>query len=166
MPATIPATSLPGLAFRVRNDADAPFEHALYALTRDDLRAMPMPADFIADLISMQQQIQATGQRNAFPHAAYWIVEWQAQPVGRVVVDMVGAEWRLVDIAIAPAARRRGFGGAILRALQASAADRQAAIGLAVARANDGARRLYEAAGFVVRGADPLQEQMLWPAPR
>lgn len=152
------------LQIRNSHDGDDMFKRALYAATRDDLRQLPMPAEFIDHLISMQQKIHETGQRNAFPHAEYWIVEDRGEPVGRVVLDTSSKEWRLVDIAIAPKARRQGVGGAVLRALQQRAAGQQAHIGLAVARSNDGARRLYLAAGFQVREADALREQMVWQA--
>lgn len=153
------------LQLRNTHDGDAPFRRALYAATRDDLRQLPMPAEFIDNLISMQQQIHEEGQRNAFPHAQHWIVECHGEPVGRVVFDMSGDEWRLVDIAIAPAARRRGVASAVLRALQRRAAGQRAAIGLAVAHANDGARRLYAAAGFQPRASDTLHQQLLWQCP-
>lgn len=150
------------LQIRNTHDEDDTFKRSLYAATRDDLRQLPMPAEFIDQLISMQQQIHETGQHNAFPAAAHWIVEERGVPVGRVVFDMSGKEWRLVDIAIAPQARRQGVAGAVLHALQQRAAEQQASIGLAVLRSNDGARRLYVAAGFEVRAGDPLQEQMVW----
>ena len=150
------------LRVRDTHDGDAPFRRALYAATRDDLRRLPMPAEQIDGLIGMQQQILESGQRRAFPQAAHWIVEFHAEAVGRVVLDMSGDEWRLVDIAIAPAARRQGLAGAVLRALQHRAAARRAAIALAVAHGNDGALRLYAAAGFQVRASDALHRQMIW----
>jgi ribosomal protein S18 acetylase RimI-like enzyme len=150
---------------RTIQEDDAPFMRSLYALTRDDLRSLPMPETFIADLIAMQQQVHETGQRGAFPAARRWIVERRGEAVGRVVVDMGGTEWRLVDIAILPVARRQGIGAAILRALQRDAAAHGAAVALAVARSNGAARRLYIATGFTVRGGDELQEQMIWRAP-
>lgn len=155
---------LPDACLRAIQEGDGPFMRALYASTRDDLRALPMPKAVVADLIAMQQQIHETGQRNAFPAARRWIVAWRGEAIGRIVVDMGDAEWRLIDIAILPAARRQGIGSAILRALQRGAATRGAAVALAVARSNDAARRLYVAAGFAVRGADELQEQMAWNA--
>lgn len=153
------------LQIRNSHDGDIAFRRALYAATRDDLRQLPMPAEFIDNLISMQQQVHEAGQLGAFPHAAHWIVECDAEPVGRVVFDMSGSEWRLVDIAIAPAARRRGVGGAVLRALQRHAQEQRACIGLAVTHTNDAARRLYAAAGFRVRGSDALQQQLIWQGP-
>ncbi|MYM81165.1 GNAT family N-acetyltransferase [Duganella sp. FT50W] len=153
------------LRLRNSHEGDAPFRRALYAATRDDLRQLPMSPQFIDNLISMQQKIHEDGQRNAFPRAQHWIVEYHDEAVGRVVFDMSGAEWRLVDIAIAPAARRQGVAGAVLRALQRRAAGQRAAISLAVAHGNDGARRLYAAAGFQPQASDALRQQMLWQCP-
>lgn len=150
------------LQIRNADDGDIAFRRALYAATRDDLRQLALPAEFIDNLISMQQQVHEAGQLGAFPQAVHWIVECNAEPVGRVVFDMSGSEWRLVDIAIAPAARRQGVGGAVLRALQRYAEAQRTCIGLAVTHSNDAARRLYAAAGFRVRASDALQEQLIW----
>ncbi len=157
--------SLPApLVLRNAAESDAPFCQALYASTRDDLRQLPLPAPAIDQLIAMQQRVHEQGQRAGFPGARTLILEHGGQPVGRVVLDAGGRAWRLVDLALAPAAQGRGMAAAVLRALQADAAACGASIGLAVAKTNQRALRLYLRAGFLAVSGNELQDEMVWRA--
>lgn len=152
------------LRLRASTAADQPFLDALYRSTRDDLAAMPVDESFRAQLVSMQQQAQVQGLRRTFPQAQYFLLEREAEAIGRLVVDAAGNHMHLVELAIAPAARRAGAGSAVLRALQTLAAQRDQALTLSVGMANPLARRLYARLGFVVTAVDALQEQMRWQA--
>lgn len=151
-----------GLRLRPALPGDDGFLKALYASTRDDLRAMLAPP-MRDGLLDMQWRAQRAGYRHDFPDADDLIVEAGGAPLGRLLLERTLRPWRIVDIALLPAARGRGHGAALLGALQASAAAAGTGLALTVRRDNPGARRLYRAAGFVPTGGDALSEQMAWP---
>jgi GNAT superfamily N-acetyltransferase len=152
----------PPLLLRHAAEGDDAFCRALYGATRDDLRQLPLPPAMIEDLIAMQYRAQEGGRHAAFPHAEVLVLDHGGVPAARMVVDAQGPQWRLVDIAVWPAMRGRGLGRALLDALQAGAAAEGAGIGLAVARTNALALRLYTRAGFTIAGTDDMHYQMTW----
>lgn len=143
--------------------ADEGFLKVLYASTRDDLRLAAEPL-LMDTLLDMQWRAQRAGYRASFPGADDTIIESRGVPLGRLLVDRSTRPWRIVDIALLPAARGLGHGAAVLGALQERAAAQGAALALTVRRDNPCARRLYLAHGFVATTADALSEQMIWPA--
>lgn len=152
---------------RIQRDDDDGFAAALYSSTRDDLRQMPAePAD-IEQLIAMQQRMQSHGYRQAYPHAAYLVLEHGDTPIGRLILDRQDQDQvlHLVDIAILPAEQGQGAGSAVLRGLQAQAGADQLHIHLAVNKSNTAARALYQRLGFRLRGENEVQEQLEWSAP-
>lgn len=154
------------LTVRPAQAADEAFLKALYASTREDLQAAaPTPA-MLELLMDMQWRAQSGGYRQSFPQAVNLIVEAQAAPVGRLMVDRSLVPWRIVDIALLPAARGQGYGAALLRALQKEAAGAGAMLALSVRLENPQARCLYAALGFASVSSDGLSEQMVWGAPR
>ena len=154
------------LTVRPAQAEDEAFLKALYASTRDDLQlAAPTPA-VLELLMDMQWRAQSGGYRQSFPQAVNVIAEAHAAPVGRLLVDRSVAPWRIVDIAMLPAARGQGYGAALLRALQKEAAAAGAMLALSVRLENPRARRLYAALGFASVSSDGLAEQMVWGPPR
>lgn len=87
------------------------------------------------------------------PARLAWIAEEQPEgenPVsGFLVAQSSGPEWELENIAVLPQFRRRGVGRELLCALLTAARQQGAErIYLEVRESNDGAIRLYQAAGF------------------
>ena len=150
---------------RVQRDDDDGFAAALYSSTRGDLRQMPADPAVIEQLIAMQQRMQSHGYRQAYPHAAYLILQHGDTPIGRLVLERQDQLLHLVDIAILPAAQGQGAGSAVLRGLQAQAGAQQCRIHLAVNKSNAAARALYQRLGFRPRGENDVQEQLEWSAP-
>lgn len=73
----------------------------------------------------------------------------RGEPAGLVVMRAIAGEAEVVTLAVAPHARRRGGGGALLRAALDRARDRGAACAfLEVAADNPAAQALYRAHGF------------------
>lgn len=141
---------------------DQDFLARLYASTRDDLKSLTADPAFVASIIGMQQRAQASGYRHSFPDAVYLVLEQEGEPVARIVVNVSSAEMRLVDIAVMPQVRGKGFGSAVLRALQQCAAENKLPLTLAVHHSNPNAKRLYQALGFQSRSFDEMSEQMIW----
>ncbi|MBI1772089.1 MAG: GNAT family N-acetyltransferase [Burkholderiales bacterium] len=152
------------LALRKVSDDDQAFLDALYASRREDLRQMPMDAAFIAQMVKMQQHVQMEGVRMNYPDAGHWLIEDAGQPAGRVIIDTGSNDVRLLDIAIIPAAQRKGVAKAILLAMQADAQSQGKGVSLAVEQTNFAARGLYLQLGFIACSADALFEQMYWRA--
>lgn len=150
------------LSARAPASGDEEFLAQLYASTRADLLHLPVPADVAKAIIGHQQQLQAAGYARDYPDASYWVLEHSGERVGRVVLNVRSGETRVVDLAIAPQARRRGHAREVLRALQARARLDGSTLGLRVLRNNEGARTLYECLGFVDVSADELALQMRW----
>jgi ribosomal protein S18 acetylase RimI-like enzyme len=109
---------------------------------------LPVPQSVRDGIIAHQQQLQSDDYRARYPGACYFIVEADGEPVGRVVIDRSFGVIRVVDLAIAPPARRRGHGRAVLAALQLQAAAQECVLSLRVRQDNHAARALYAALGF------------------
>ena len=85
----------------------------------------------------------------AIPRAMRRIFEAGSTPIGRVIIDWSAPEGSLcVDLAVAPAHRRRGVAGAALEAWKAAADARGLRCALTVL-ADLPARALYARHGFV-----------------
>ncbi len=141
---------------------DDDFLKMLYASTRDDLRAAAEPP-LLDMLLDMQWRAQRAGYRQGFPGADDMIIEAGGVSLGRLLVDRSLRPWRIVDIALLPAARGLGHGAAVLGALQERAGAEGAALALSVRHDNPHARRLYLRMGFVLADADGVSQQMIWP---
>lgn len=142
--------------------ADAPFLAALYASTRADLLHLPVPRTVVDAIIAHQQKLQAKGYAEAWPQAHYLVLEDGATPVGRLVLDRAPGRLRVVDLSIAPAARRRGHARAVLEALQECAGREACVLTLRVRADNPAARALYASLGFEPVEADASGEQLRW----
>lgn len=150
------------LTLRSAASSDREFLTRLYASTRDDLRQIPAHPVIVESLIAMQQNMQTAGYRNAYPDAAYLVIDRDEEAVGRIVIDTAPGEIRLVDISLLPPVRGKGIGSAVLRAVQQFAAEKHLPLMLSVHRNNPRARRLYLALGFQLVSGDEMAEQMRW----
>ncbi|MCK8783249.1 GNAT family N-acetyltransferase [Roseomonas sp. NAR14] len=118
---------------RAAGAADAPSLAALHALA--------FPAEkWGPDAIALMLELPGT-------------VALQRPGEGFVLLRAAAGEAEILTLAVAPAARRRGCGGALLAAALAAAAALGAlAMFLEVAAGNAAARALYAAAGFTQVG--------------
>lgn len=149
-----------GLALRPVTSSDRAFLLALFATTSDVAHA-PLPPAQRDALLAMQLDAQERAHRMRFPDARFDVIERAGVPIGRLGVDRGAKVVRLVDVALAPAWRRRGIGTAIVVMLQEEVAGSGRLVALYVARDNP-ARRLYERLGFRVIADDPIGSEMTW----
>jgi len=155
--------NLPGtLHLRAVDETDNEFLAELYFSRRADLQQIPGDAQFVRQLIKMQQQMQAVGIRNNFPMAKHLLLEDRSVRIGGLVVDVGASDVRLVDIALLPEVQGRGIGKQVLRAMQEDALSRGLSMSLAVEKNNLRARALYLSAGFYVHSEDSMFEQLHW----
>ena len=160
-----------GLGMRLQNDRDAAFVEQLHRSTRDDLLLVSAEPDFIEMLIAFQYSAQTAGHGGSYPNAMYFIVEKMGESVGRLTLDFGQSEIRIVNVALIPQVRGKGFGAGILQALQVVADQIKAPLTLAVDCYDIYAKRLYLQLGFQTIAVQEPTEVMAWypqmdPCPR
>ena len=166
--AALPAIEMPAAfasnayALRPAREADRDFERRLFETARTDTAVLAAwPPQTRKAFLDQQFEFQRVHYARAHPQAERLIVTLKGAPVGRLILDRVGAPWCIVDIALLPSARGRGLGGALLAAILQSAAWAGASLALNVEIGNP-ARRLYERLGFSVTATELPYHAMLW----
>jgi ribosomal protein S18 acetylase RimI-like enzyme len=154
----------PPLHWREARPADESFLDRLFLESRDELQDIAGDPAFLLQLLRMQQRAQAAGMRQAYPQAVRLLIERASEPIGQVLVHAGAGELRLLDIAVAPPARRCGVGQAVVATLQQQAALGGMTMGLTVAKTNTAARALYLRLGFTIASQDLVMEHMTWCA--
>jgi ribosomal protein S18 acetylase RimI-like enzyme len=143
--------SSPVLSFRPATPADVPALLSLRQATMTPhLERAGAPSDEAANLARVNYRLED----------ALLVYEGD-DLVGLFKVSRNSADWKLVQVQIAPHRQGEGLGGRLVRGLQAQAAEAGCAIELDVLKGNP-ARRLYERCGFVVVGEDTLELRMRW----
>lgn len=159
----------PELLLRPAQLAEPAAIDQLYHACRQDLQALPLPAQAIVSLIKQQQQIQAHGLAQQYPAAQTMVLvapgqaTW-GQVLARIIFDRGQNDLRLIDIMVHPMVQRRGLARQLLRYLQQHATQQGVPLRLAVMKDNPKAIALYLSCGFQVRSEDYLEHQMQWHA--
>jgi ribosomal protein S18 acetylase RimI-like enzyme len=153
------------IELRPERDEDEAFLYALYASTREEELALTgWDERTRAQFVQMQFRAQRAGYRSMFPNAQFSIVLGNGSPIGRMVIDRITDEVRLVDLVIVPEARGHGLGTMLLQNLMNESAVARVPLALQVVRGNR-ALRLYQRLGFVQTGESASHLQMEWRAP-
>lgn len=163
----IDAVAPPSLRTRLSGPEDAPFLRSLFASRCDHLHALGLPPAALQALIDQQYAFREADYTRRYPGACTLIALTGQEPVAALAVHDDGAELHIVDIVVAPSARRRGHGRALVRQVQAQAQARRHEAGrqdvtLSVDPMNQPALRLYIALGFEPVDQQPLQWRMRW----
>ncbi|MCP5112707.1 MAG: GNAT family N-acetyltransferase, partial [bacterium] len=117
------ADPLAGVRLRPMRDGDIEFLYRVYAGTRQDEMALtgwtePQQEEFLR----MQFHAQHTHYQKEFREAAWDVIEKAGEPIGRLYLDRRPDEIRVIDIALLPAERCNGIGGALMRRVLEEAA--------------------------------------------
>lgn len=127
-----------------------------FAIDDADLSSAPLMAALTETASNDPWSPEALARILALPRSFGLIAHEAGQPLGFLLAQCAAGESEIINLAVAPAARRRGIG----RALVASAMSRARWLGaqtmfLEVADDNTAARSLYERQGFVQVGIRP-----------
>ena len=163
MPTDTP-TPLP-LRTRLSGPQDAPFLRSLFDSHCEHLRALSLPPVALQALVDLQYTCRVADYERRFPRACTLVALAGDEPVGSLVFNEDDAALHIVDLVVAPVARGRGHGRALVRQVQAQAQKRDAgrqAVTLSVDPMNQPALRLYLALGFEPAEKQPVQWRMLW----
>ena len=76
------------LTARLVHANDKTFLDLLYRDSRADLLAIPLAPAAVQQMIAMQQMSQAMGMREAYPNAQHWLLLWDGEALGRLVIDV------------------------------------------------------------------------------
>ena len=154
-----------GLSLRPITDADLPFLADVYAATRrEELAPVPWSEQEKAAFLRWQFDNQHQYYQQYYPTCEFLVIEKAGpapEPIGRLYIDRWPDQIRLVDIALLPAHRGQGFGGALLRSILAEGQ----ASGLAVTihvEANNPALALYRRLGFRHVDSNGIYYLMRW----
>lgn len=151
-----------GLSTRSCTDEDLPFLASLYASTRaEEVAATGWPAEIQRAFLQQQHEAQHSHYQRAYPGAEWLLVIHGGEAVGRLYLWENEGDVRIVDISLVPAARGKGWGGALLRDVQADAAARGLSVSIHVEYMNP-ARRLYDRLGFVEIEGKGIYKLLRW----
>jgi ribosomal protein S18 acetylase RimI-like enzyme len=147
---------------RPERETDEPFLRRLYASTRaEELASLGWSAHVLDAFVSMQFDLQRTQYRETFPQAEFLVLTLDDEPVGRLYLDHVGDDDLIIDIALLPDYRRRGFGSTVLGQVLSDADADSRGVRVTVGRDNP-AQHLYQRLGFVLVHEDAVNRGMLW----
>ncbi len=138
----------PGVSLRPMRARDKPFLYRVYASTRaEELAVTGWSEAEKTAFLTQQFEAQHRYYQAQFPDAAFQVIERDGEPIGRLYLDRRAEEIRIIDIALLPAHRRAGIGGALLREILGEAAAAGKAVRIHVER-NNPALGLYHRLGF------------------
>jgi ribosomal protein S18 acetylase RimI-like enzyme len=148
----------------LRNETpdDYEFLAAVYASTREEeLRPVPWTEEQKQGFLRSQFDAQTEHYRNHYREAEFWVIEHDGQRAGRLYLHYTPDDLRIVDIALAPAARGHGIGGKLLSRLLDAAAASGRSVSIHVERMNP-AMRLYQRHGFQKIDEHGIYDLMSW----
>ncbi len=150
------------VSLRPEQASDESFLLQLYASTRaDELRLVPWDETQKEAFLRSQFSLQTHHYRTYYPAAAFLIVQFDGQPIGRLYVDHSERCIHLIDIALLPERRGAGIGGRLMRDVLSEAESEHKAVQIYVER-NNPALRLYERLGFRVFEEKGIHFLMEW----
>ena len=154
-----------GLTFRRITDADLPVLARIYASTRaEELAPVPWNETEKAAFLDMQFRAQHAHYRQYYPEADWLMTMRGNENVGRLYLERLPSQHRIIDIAFLPEYRGRGLGEALLRDLLDEAAAAGKPVSIHVEKLNP-AMRLYRRLGFVTEEDKGIYDLMRWTAP-
>ena len=139
-----------GVSLRPHKEGALEFLYQVYASSRES--EMELLTEWSASqkdgFLREQFRLQHHHYQKHYPNARFDIIEIDGKRAGRLYVDRMKNESRLMDIALLPDCRNRGVGRALVQDLLDEADRDHMFVSLHV-EDNNPAKRLYERMGFV-----------------
>lgn len=121
-----------------------------------DLPSMPLMAALTEAAGGDPWSAEALEKILALPHSFGLLALTPVEPLGFLLAQAAADESEIINLAVAPAARRRGIGRSLLaEAMERARTGGARAMFLEVASDNEAARALYESVGFEQVGIRP-----------
>lgn len=137
-----------GVTLRPRTAEDAALLREVYASTRlEELAHVGWTRAQIDAFLASQFAAQDAHYTQHYTSCAFYVIEREGTPCGRLYLDTWQDEVRIVDISLLPAHRGTGLGTKLLEAIIAYATSIAKDVSIHVEIENP-ARRLYERLGF------------------
>ncbi|MDT3307456.1 GNAT family N-acetyltransferase [Shewanella vaxholmensis] len=151
-----------GLSAKAANANDNLFMAQLFYSTKPFFYGLGLPREVVDTMLAQQYQLQQASYREQYPNANTYILFYQQQTIGKVMLDISEYRIHLIDFIIIPSMQGRGFGSAILAAIKQEAMKRHLPVGLSVESENTQAKKLYLQHGFKLESYSGAYESMLW----
>lgn len=151
-----------GVNFRSVGPADEPFLAGLHASRRHDaLTQVDWPAEQKAKFLLDELREEEAHFAEHYPGIERLVVELGTLPIGRVYVQRVLGEIRLLDIALTPRARNCNIGTSLMRELLNESRATGARIVVHV-EPDNAAKRLFARLGFAMLEHREGYDFMAW----
>src|ERR1043166_1991313 len=124
------------ISLRPATAEDTAFLQKLFASTRDEFKMMLADESQLAALMNMQFSFQQQQYQDGYPGARDNIILLHQESIGRMFVHENDRAVTLVDIALLPEYRGRGFGKQLLDDLLTHAASAKKPVRLHVLKTN------------------------------
>lgn len=151
-----------GLGLRMATPNDKAFIQALFHSTREAFYIAEQEDEYVRSVIEQQLELQTEGYGQQTPDAITFVIDKQGTNIGRLVLDFGKNTAHIVDVAFIQEARGKGYGKAVIQAVQYIAQKQSLPVSLAVEVQNIQARQLYLSLGFKVQEATQTHEFMMW----
>ncbi|RBP48761.1 GNAT family N-acetyltransferase [Arenicella xantha] len=150
------------LTFRPATDKDRSFLRRLYGSTREvEMSMVPWTSEQISEFLDMQFEAQHKFYHDQFAEAEFSIIMQSSRRIGRLYLDVRKDEIRIIDIALVPQSRGRGFGVALLSHILDKARRLTLPVTIHVEK-NNPAMSLYKRLGFVLVEDQGVYDLMRW----
>lgn len=157
------AINLPdGLGLRMATASDKPFISSLFHQVHTHFYLAEQESDYIHQVIDHQLELQTQGYGNQAPNAVSIIILKTGTPIGRIVLDFGSNIAHLLDIALIPDVRNKGYGTSVIQAIQHVAQQQMLPVGLSVEHQNPMAKSLYQNLGFRPVERSATHDFMMW----
>lgn len=137
------------IVLRTETSQDSTFLLKLYISTREaEFLQVGWTQAELQPFLTQQFEAQSLSYHQLYPEADFQLIEYQGESIGRLYLHRGEEEYRIIDIALLPAFRKRNLGCYLIQSILYEAAETGKPVSLHVEHSNP-ACRLYIRMGFV-----------------